>query len=362
MVFSIRIAPGLRVRVSDRGMRTEVGSFAAGDPPTGRPRPAALPPVARAGLTASAATKAQAAQETTAALQAIVALHRQRFPALQRPVAPPSPPVDLESLRTELRRQNLAGVRLLARTERKAAKAAADQAAAALVHLRTAEREAARAREDEALGAWWERVVANDPDVVVQLLIEAFDDNAAPAAPLDLTGAELSLGVLLPPTSLVPDRLPSTTAAGNLSLRKMKKSDRQAFVRELVFGTVLVTIREAFAVAPGVERVRIVALREERDGLVGKKKKLQPMLAVSLGRERLAGVREGADSASRIVEDASDELLVAYRGVTHEMVPLDLRGAGARLADPVDRSRPAGVIPVPRSGVVRAVPAARRRA
>ena len=44
------------------------------------------------------------------------------------------------------------------------------------------------------------------------------------------------------------------TDAGNLSLRKLTKSDKADLYKLLVAGYVLVTIREAFAVAPSLLR------------------------------------------------------------------------------------------------------------
>jgi hypothetical protein len=42
-----------------------------------------------------------------------------------------------------------------------------------------------------------------------------------------------------------------------LTLRKLSKTDRAALYTTLVLGHLLVTLREAFAVAPGIAAVRL---------------------------------------------------------------------------------------------------------
>lgn len=61
------------------------------------------------------------------------------------------------------------------------------------------------------------RLQANDQDMVMSVLSEAFDDNKAPAAPLGVDGDEVSLAVLVPADSAIPDKKPTTTQARNLS-------------------------------------------------------------------------------------------------------------------------------------------------
>lgn len=102
---------------------------------------------------------------------------------------------------------------------------------------------------------------ADDRDAVLAALAEAFEDNEAPAAPVGIDGTELSLIVLVPGEDAVPERLPATTQAGNLTLRKFPKSERSALCLLLIAGHVLVTLHEAFAVAPGVNAARVIAVR-----------------------------------------------------------------------------------------------------
>lgn len=113
----------------------------------------------------------------------------------------------------------------------------------------------AQAQQTQAqheLDEQWARLTGSDPDTVLATLAEAFEDNEAPAAAVGIDGVELSPIVLVPGEEAVPERLPTTTQAGNLALRKLPKGERSAFYLLLMAGHVLVTLREAFAVVPGV--------------------------------------------------------------------------------------------------------------
>jgi hypothetical protein len=59
--------------------------------------------------------------------------------------------------------------------------------------------------------------LGNEPDTVLGTLAGAFEDNEAAAAPLGVDGDEVSIVVLAPLESIVPERLSNRTDSGNLS-------------------------------------------------------------------------------------------------------------------------------------------------
>jgi len=75
---------------------------------------------------------------------------------------------------------------------------------------------------------------------------------------------------MVPTPIAVPDRRPTITPAGNLSLKRFTKRAASGIYIIMVCGYVLATVKEAFAVAPGLTRVRIVALRSTRIDAYGK--------------------------------------------------------------------------------------------
>ena len=198
----------------------------------------------------AAAEKAEEAQRLAAAFREILNVHRTEFPPASPPMAPAPSLPDARTVRRRHERDALAGIGLLQRAARAEAKQRA--AGAAEAELAAARQQAGeqQAEFQRQLDRWWQQLCDNDPDVVLATLAEAFEDNEAPAAPVAVDGAELALVVLAPPFEVVPERMPDRTQAGNLTLRKLPKGERSALYGLLVFGHLLVTMREAFVVPP----------------------------------------------------------------------------------------------------------------
>jgi hypothetical protein len=257
------------------------------------------------------------------ALDAILNLHREEFPPAQRPIAPTPPAVDASAFRPTYVKEAKASTSVFARAERKAALAEAErraQADAAALAAKYAEEQVGwQATLDHA----WAALRANEPDVVLTTLVDAFEDNEAAAAAIGVEGAEVTLVVLVPPVSAVPERQPTITAAGNLSLKKLTKRETCDFYKLLVCGHALVTVKEAFAVAPGLTSARVVALRATSPDAYGK---VHPevVLAARFEKARLAGIQWSQANAAQVVNDASTERIFIQKGATQELMPVDL--------------------------------------
>jgi hypothetical protein len=343
--FSVKLAPGVRIRASSRGVRTSIGpraarvhvgggrtSFSTGAGPltystsvggrsSGR-RPSAGSYQRQLTVSPAAAAKADEAQRLARLFQELLDVHRAEFPLAQQPVAPPPPGPDV----AEIRRRHLEvatnGVGLFSFSAKKAAREQAEVAAQAEIEGR--HREAADQQRDlqSRLDAWWRRLIWNDPDTVLSTLAEAFEDNEAAAAPLGVDGDEAAIVVLAPPESVVPERMPGTTAAGNLSLRKLPKGERAALYTAAVLGHVIVTIKEALAVAPALQSIRVVTLRSGGADAYGRPR-LDCVLAGRWTRAAFEGVQWRTAEAGRVAEDTASELLVNLKG-GKELQPIDL--------------------------------------
>lgn len=351
MGFSVRVAPGVRIRASSRGVRTSLGPRAArihvgagrtaistGAGPfsysttlTGSrsgARSGSSSRGASAGTGASSrqlaqAAKAQEAQGLLQAMEAISTLHHQEFAPATRPVAPPPPPVDFAALEAKHEKAALAGVSWFDRAGRAAAKTAASAAAQAEAAHIAASNAAAMATYQENLDMFWTLLTRNDPDTVLAELARAFEDNDAAAAPLGVEAAEASLVVLVPGEEALPERKPDLTAAGNLSLKKLTKAETADWYRAMVSGYILATVKEAFAVAPALQAVRVIAARKARVDSYGRQT-VEALLAVRIRRDRLTGIRWRDTQAAQILLDASDELTVNLAPRTNAVRPIDL--------------------------------------
>jgi len=233
--------------------------------------------------------------------------------------------VDINAVTTQHRKAALAGIGIFNRSARTAAKAAAAEAARGEVDAMAAENRRKHGAYQEELDMLWGRLVNNDPDVVLGTLAEAFEDNEAAAAPVGVTGAEASVVVLVPSTTAVPERRPTTTAAGNLSLKKLTKRESADFYKLLVCGYVLATVKEAFAVAPGLTHVRVVALRSPGTDAYGKAR-IEALLGARFARTALDGVlwADANTDATIVVNDTSTELTARFTGLSKEFTALDL--------------------------------------
>ena len=346
--FSVKVAPGVRVRASSRGVRTSIGPRAArvhvgggrttlstGAGPltlstssggsrgraTGR-RPSAGSYQRQLTVSPAAAAKAQEAQRLAGLFQELIDLHRAEFPSAQPPLAPAAPALDVAESRRRHEQAATEGIGFFAFSARKAAREQAAQAAELEIAARREEAAQQRAALQAELDHWWRALLANDPETVLGTLAEAFEDNEAAAAPLGVDGDEVALVVLAPPESVVPERMPGTTSAGNLSLRKLPKAERAALYTLAVMGHVVVTIKEALAVAPGLQSVRVVALRSAGTDAYGRPR-LECVLAGRWTRAAFNGVQWQTADASTVARDTASELLVNLKG-GKELQPLDL--------------------------------------
>jgi hypothetical protein len=91
----------------------------------------------------------------------------------------------------------------------------------------------------------------------------------------------------------------------------------------LVCGYLLATLRETFAVAPGIRAARAVVLRSSPPDAYGK---VTPELLVAGQWERQAfqGVRWSDADAARVVNDTATELVLNQKGSAKELSPVVL--------------------------------------
>jgi hypothetical protein len=338
--FSLKLAPGVQIQASGEGLQTNLGPRAqlvyVGQQFVNPATPAGpltfyapsgpryqLPSYLAPQLPPSA-DKAQQAQALAAAIGGIRTLHHQDFPAVQRLVVPyPSRPDHAAILQ---RRMNdaLARVSIFRRSTRKAAKAAAVLATQMECNELEAASQAQYVAIQQEIDQLWQRLITNDVDVVLAVLSHTFRNSTAHAAPLAVWDAEAQLALLAPDLAALPERHPTTTAAGNLSLKKFTKGEMADLYKQLVAGLVLSTAKEAFAVAPGVTDIRIVALWS---GPTDAYDKVRPeaILAARIARPALNGVQWTKADALTVLNEISSELVTRIAGPSKALAPLDLR-------------------------------------
>lgn len=286
MGFGIRIAPGVRVGVSSRGVRTSVGpriarvhvgagrtGFSTGIGPisysttlggSSRSYSSGGGSYTRSyGPTPTQANKQAEAQAIEARIKSLTEAHKQIFSVATRAIAGRQATPEVRTLHAGFLKDDLRGIGLFRFAERKAIKAHA---------LIKAEAEKARlekiqdrlqASAQKVLDAEWELLQNNDPNTVMATLTDAFGDNEAKAAVLEVKGKVASVMVVAPDLSVLPERDWSFTSAGNLSVKKMTARDRDGYYFDLVFSQLVATLNEAFAVAPSIDEINLLLVRNK---------------------------------------------------------------------------------------------------
>jgi hypothetical protein len=215
----------------------------------------------------------------------------------------------------------LADVGRFRRAARSAARATAEETAAAEIRIIESENRRQQLEHQGELDEAWDQLCKNDPDVVLAALAAAFEDNDADAAPVGVDGHEAYLTVLVPTGSALPERYPTLTPAGNLSLKKLTKRESADLYKLMVCGYVLTTIREAFAVAPGLAHVCVVAVRTGPPDAYGRQHP-EAVIAARFGRAKLDGVKWDTVDSNTILFDTADEILVHLVGPNKELATL----------------------------------------
>ncbi|MDG3015266.1 DUF4236 domain-containing protein [Speluncibacter jeojiensis] len=347
--MSFKVAPGIRIRATSRGLRTSIGPRAArihvgaGRPtvstgagpvtlwtpltssrrPAGRPRgqAASLAAYQRQAAADERAEQIAQVQQTENALRT---LHREAFPAAQRMIVPPPRPPDLAALTARHTAAALAGISIFARTRRRDAKAAASAAAHAEADMLWQQACARQAEAQRQADAYWQALEANDPDTVHDALERAFEDNQWPATSVGHgteDGVFASVAMLFGTAEMVPERKPALTPGGKPTLHKRTKTERNELYAEALGSTVLATVKEALAVAPGLSAVHVVVVR--KDPQAGADKYLEVIYA---GRFP----RAWTDSLPWATLDPVETLLRApdakltQRGTAHDIAGIDL--------------------------------------
>lgn len=297
--MSFKLAPGVRIRVSNRGVRTSVGPRAArlhvGGGRTGissgvgpftaysalgsTARPRAAPQAGgptRASLAelqrqAAAAEREEAIRSVMALERSLLTLHLQEFTPVARPVLPPPPRPDPATFIAAREQQALDGLSIFDRAKRRDAQRWARDAGQHDADIQWEQARRAHLDHQHAATQWWHQLLAHDDTTVHEALEDAFEDNQSPAACIDV-GKDLSTPagiryatvlIIYGSVDLVPEKQPDTTPAGRPTLRKRSQSARNDSYVQALGSTVLATVREGLAVAPSAAELRVVVLRRD---------------------------------------------------------------------------------------------------
>lgn len=340
---SVRIAKGVRISASSRGLRAHVGPRGArvhiGGGRTGVSTGAgpftyytsggarrSSGGSSYGGPTKTEIARAQRIEEggrLRERILSIVELHRVTFPRVTKPVVQPFALPELSTYLKTREEEALKGISFFKRAERKQARDQARELAESDLRDEQARLEAAHGEAVKQAERDWELLLENDPETVMATVDSAFEDNQAPAAPVNVEETTLSLVVLAPGMEEIPERRPATTPSGNPTIKKLTKQERGDLYLTLVCGQLLVTIKEALAVAPSISEVKGVVVRHGQKDVYGADR-VEVLLAGRYQRSDLDRVKWRDVLPSDVVQEAAVELVWNLKGRPPALQPLDL--------------------------------------
>jgi hypothetical protein len=327
--LSLRVAPGVRLSASRRGLRAHLGPrlarvhvgggrsgastgagpvtwYSSGSSPSRGRRTTSK------GPTTTRVQKLDAHQAVAQQLNALLAAHQQTFaPVEQMHVADPKLP-PFRILLAAAEKKELQGVGPFDRDGRRAARVRGRTLAEAWAQDLLARSHRDKADRQAQLDAQWGVLVANDPAVVGPAANARFAASGRTARAVGVLDDCLLVSLALPSVDVVPTTKPAVTPAGTPTVHHATKTERAEWYRHYVAGQILLTAKEALAAGPGLRAARVVAAYEG-----------QTLAAGHLTRDALERVSWTLYPWNAL-QAIDPTLLFRMRGQTRELQAIDL--------------------------------------
>ncbi|MGW7667515.1 TerD family protein [Streptomyces sp. NPDC054775] len=366
MAFGFRVGvPGMSVRVSTRGVRASMGPraarismgsgctrlssgvgpfYASSSLGQGRRRTSTsrttrsrsvAPSAAQLERARRQAQRAQQEAERDAAIAQLqelrrqtTSVHLQSFTPSQPPVVPGPPQLGLAWALAEAQAHHLTGLGVFARTERAAAKRRAAEDAPAYLAAEQARLHAVHSRLANEADQWWQALLTNDEDTVCEAVNYAFCDNPAAGCAVGVDGPVLSVVMRQQDIDSLPDQTPAITSSGRPTLKTLSKRDRTLWWLTSMGSNIVATLKEAFAVAPGITAIDLAVLTRlpdtQRLGFVAYGRWTRQAIELGPWRETADALRFldiGQDVACSVTTTASGNLSSTIKPLDTSRLP-----------------------------------------
>jgi len=352
MGFGVRLAPGVRIRVSSRGVRTSVGpriarvhvgagrtGFSTGVGPISyytsvggsRRSYAGSSGGSSGGYSGSYSStygtsgrtqheKYAAATEIEETLKRWTKAHLKSFPKAKKEIAALAETPTLDFIFKQQKKIHLDGISIFKLSERKVAKEKASAKAQKLKEDYVAEAKADQAKKQAEIDDAWARMEACEASEIYTRITDAFGDNESKAAVIDVAGKTVSILVLVPGIEVLPEKDRSHTAAGNLSVRKMTAAAKNNYYLELVNSQAIATAKEALAECPSLDKVKLLVIR---NASTSSKEDFECIAFGTIGKSALDFTSKNPIAATLAIGTASNDWNENLNG-KQQLLPLDL--------------------------------------
>jgi hypothetical protein len=327
MGFAFRVSRGFRVAATPRGLRAGIGPRYArmhvGSGPVGISTgvgPFTTWTSLNSGApraTPGAPQRQAQYEQALAEHESLMTVHRERFAAVQRPVLAPAERIDRATIEERTYSAYRTGIRGVGWWRIGERRRIHREARARVLQEAEAEYAAAVqevAADQDLADQWWQMLNAGDPETVIDALNDAFYDNVQEAIAVDAADGEASIVLAMPQLEDVPERYPALTPAGRPTTKVYTQTDRNALHLHLILAHVAVTLREAFAVVPSLQHVRMV--------VVERLESVEVVLAGVFPRSVIDRLDD--DDAPMNLLDLGQEVIVNRTGRTNQVAPIDV--------------------------------------
>ncbi|MGW7242973.1 TerD family protein [Streptomyces sp. NPDC054804] len=260
--------------------------------------------------------------------QQTTSVHLQSFAPARPPVVPGPQQLSLAWALAEAQAHHLAGLGVFARAERAAAKRRAEEDAPAYLAAEEARLHAVHGELTAEAGQWWQALAANDEETVCEAVNYAFSDNAAAGCAVGVEGAVLSVLMRQQDIDSLPAQMPGVTPGGRPTLKTLSKRDRTMWWLTSMGSNIVATLKEAFAVAPGITAVDLAVLTRlpdtQRLGFVAYGRWTRQAVEAGPWREPTDALRFldiGQDVACSVTTTASGNLSSAIKPLDTSRLP-----------------------------------------
>ncbi|MBB4742693.1 DNA polymerase III epsilon subunit-like protein [Actinoplanes octamycinicus] len=217
-----------------------------------------------------------------AVIKRLTRAHREDFASARPRIAVPAPLPDRQSVYRHYEQHALQGVRFFDRAGRARARQTAADYTDQWIALQQVESEAQRAAQQAGFDDQWRRLASNDQDTVLGVLASAFDGVPAyvPVAIMHVDDDRTTLALVAATDSALPAGLTGV--------------QRAQVHTAMVKSHSLAAVRQTFALAPGIQSVRAVVVRNDL--------RRPCILAFSLARAAIEHIRWDTADADEIIE------------------------------------------------------------
>jgi hypothetical protein len=217
------------------------------------------------GYVTGTGVRAEEGADSYQRVEDLMSVSRQKFHPITHVILPPAPPVDPKPWMDSEWFKRKSEVPFWKTEARRNLKNEVSDFAGRQAALAQREAQEKIRLQQQEIDLWWRQINDGEPKVMESSLSKAFSDNAAEVGIRKITRTSAVLVLSVPSIDVLPRKRANVTPTGRLSSKVWTASEKNDVYASLIGAHLLATLREAWAVAPSLSKIRVVGLRMEDD-------------------------------------------------------------------------------------------------